>query len=327
MKFACIAVLGIDRSELSPAHWARLRASAGRVVDAGADAGALLRTPAQADGLLVDLGRRVDATAMARLPNLRYIGVLGTGFEGVDIHSAAEAGIAVTNVPGYATEAVAEIAIGAVVAQLRGFRPQARGQFDRRGHRPMRHGRELRGRTVGVVGAGRIGARIAHVAKAGFGAKARYWSRKRKPRLDRAGIPFLPLDDILATSEVIFVNLALNAETAGFLNRRRLRSLRRGAVVANFAPMALFETAPLLESLRQQRFSLIMDHAEDLSPRTLAAVRRLPNVEIYPPTSYQTGEARGNREEIFVENVERFARGRPQNRVNRPAPIRSVPDA
>jgi lactate dehydrogenase-like 2-hydroxyacid dehydrogenase len=314
-KFRCTVAVGLEAGGLSPEGWARIRATTRRLVVGDRVRRALRDVLPEADCLLLGLGERADRGTLERSPRLRYIGVLGTGYEGIDVAAAAERGVVVCNVPGYATEAVAEITLAAILGELRhvarSLERARAGDLSGDGL----DGEELHGKVLGVVGMGRIGRRVAEVAVRGFGARVAYWSRSRRPEAGRAVARFMDLDRLLEQSDVVTIHLPLTEATAGLIDARRLSLLKNGAVVVNFSPMGLIELRPLLRHLRARRFTLALDHADDLTASARRALRALPNCRVYPPIAYRTAQARDARESIFVSNVEAFLRRRSRNRV------------
>ena len=311
-RLASVALCGVAEGELGRAASARLRATAARVKRGKPP----LRAPALegVSALLVDIGVPVPAEVIEGAADLRYIGVFGTGFAEVDVAAAARRRIVVTNVPGYATRSVAEFTVAAALSELRRLPAVHAGKT----RDPARlRGRELAGRSLGVVGAGRIGAEVARIAHDGFGARVSYWSRHRKPALERGGIPYRPLDRLLGGSDIVSLHVALNEQTAGLLGARRLARLRAGCLVLNFASAGVVDTGALLKRLRAGDVGYALDHEDELPPGALRLLRRLPLVRLYPPIGYETEEARAARAETFVSNIEAFLEGRPRNVVSR----------
>lgn len=315
MPFRSTVVLGIEESEFSPAQLRRLRATTRKLAVVGEGRSGLDEVLSDADCLLLELGEAADRGLLRRAPRLGYIGVFGTGYESVDVRAAAERGVAVSNVPGYATDAVAEFTFAALLAHLRQV-PQegARAKGGDLAPASMRDS-QLRGRTFGVIGLGRIGRRVAEIAKEGFGAEVRYWSRNRRADAESQGIAYLDVEALLHSSQVVSVNLALNGQTRGILDARRLSLLRADAVVVNLSPMDLFDLDALGAALQGTGFHLIFDDADSLPapvPRRFEASGRCTT---YPPNGYRTAEAQRARVEIFISNIEAFLSGSPRNLV------------
>jgi lactate dehydrogenase-like 2-hydroxyacid dehydrogenase len=314
-KFSATVSLGFERGELSPDGWARIRATTLRLIAGDRNRRTLGEVLPEADCILVGLGEKVNRGMLQQASRLRYIGVLGTGYEGIDTAAAAAKGIVVCNVPDYATEAVAEFTLAAILGEMRHAAPsleRARaGDLSGEGF----EGDELRGKVLGVVGMGRIGRRVAEIALGGFKADVAYWSRSRKPEVERIGARFMHLDNLLKSSHVVTLHLPLNEGTSRLLDARRLGLIRPGAIVVNFSPMGLIEVRPMLRLLRSRAFTLILDHADELSPVVLQNLRALRNCRVYPPIGYRTAQARDARESTFVSNIDAFLRGRPKNQI------------
>ncbi len=150
--------------------------------------------------------------------NLKYIGVLATAFDAIDTKYARSKNITVCNLGGYSTEAVSEFFFAALLEQIRALeqsKQQAR-QEDYSFDKFM--GLELKDKVLGVIGAGKIGKRIAEIGLA-FGAKVSYFSRVNKPEIDKLGAQKKELDEILKTSDFIALTLALNEETKGIISK------------------------------------------------------------------------------------------------------------
>ncbi len=146
----------------------------------------------ETDCLLVKLGAKVTPKIIDNAPNLKYVGMYGTGVGGIDLKYAASKGITVCNIADYATEGVAEFTIGSILEYLRELeraKTQARNNdYSEAGFT----GIEIRNKTFGIVGLGNIGKRTAEIA-IGFGSKVSYWSKNRKSDSERKGIVYKEL--------------------------------------------------------------------------------------------------------------------------------------
>ena len=162
----------------------------------------------------------------------------GTGFGRIDAAYAAKKGITVCNIAGYATEGVAEFVFAALLEYLREV-TRAKIQAQTGNYSEASYtGTEIKGKTFGVIGLGRIGGRVAELAK-GFGANVVYWSHKRKTEAEKVGIKYVEVDTLLRTSDIISLHMSFNPETKGFLDAKRIAMIKSGAVVINTAPMEL----------------------------------------------------------------------------------------
>lgn len=261
------------------------------------------------------------AAAIAALPDLQYIGVLATGYNIVDTAAARERGIVVTNVPTYGSHSVAQFTM-ALLLELchhvgrHGDSVRA-GDWQRSAdwsywHTPQV---ELAGKQFGLVGFGRIGRQTA-IAAAGFGMKiAAYDSAPGEPP---AGMDFqwMPLDQLIASSDVVSLHCPLFPETKGLINRDRLASMKRTAFLLNTSRGPLIVEQDLADALNG---GVIAGAGIDVVPQE-PPVNGSPlfaakNCIVTPHIAWATLEARGRLMDIAVNNVRAFLDGRPVNRV------------
>lgn len=191
----------------------------------------------------------MDETLLARSTALRTIVFLGTGASTyIDLAAAERLGIKVRTVRGYGDRTIAEHAFALIMAGARGLARMDREI--RRGEWIAPVGVELAGKRLGVIGTGGIGRELIRMAAA-FGMEVVAWNRSGVP----AGLPCkeIALDDLLETSHVVSLHLALNDATRGFLDRTKLEKLRPDAILVNVARGALLDEAALVDLLRQGR--------------------------------------------------------------------------
>lgn len=315
MKFKKILLINYSGKELEPPHWDRLDKLCKELAFVSADDPDLARHFQEADCLLLQDTVNVGKDILDQMPELKYIGMLSTGYPRVDASYAASKKIAVCNIPGYSTQGVAEFTFGAIIDCIRElYRAQKQtkdGNYLEAGFA----GTEIKGKNFGVIGLGNIGSRNAEIAK-GFGANVRYWSRRRKAQYESAGIQFIPLDELLQTSDFITLNISLTAETHNFLNRERIQSIKKGALVVNTSPMELVDLEALALSLKERNISFILDHSDEMAAEQLAMIKVYSNCILYPAIACTTLEATALKQEIFVANLENFLAGTPTNKVN-----------
>jgi D-3-phosphoglycerate dehydrogenase len=255
-----------------------------RVDIAAPDPAALLARAQDADGLLL-LRTRLDAATLAALPRLRAIAFLSTGVANwVDLEAAAARRIAVRGVRGYGDRSVAEHALALMLSALRGL-----AQTDRalRAGRWIDHGgTELAGRRLAVIGLGGTGRALVGVGAA-LGCDVVGWNRTPS---DAARM--LPLDECLATADIVSLHLALTPATRGLLDRRRVFLLRPGAVLVNTARGALLDEAALVERLRIGDIAAGLDvFAQEPLPADHPLLG-LDNATLTPHLAWNTGAAR-----------------------------------
>ncbi|MBO0712623.1 MAG: 3-phosphoglycerate dehydrogenase [Acetobacteraceae bacterium] len=236
--------------------------------------------------VLVD--RTVMPTAVVRrCTDLRHVIFLGTGAASY-MHPGelAEAGVTVHTIKGYGDVAVAEHTIALMWAAARGIARMDR--VIRTGGWPRTEGREMRGKTIGLIGFGGIGAEVARIAS-GVGMRVLAWNRT--PRAAE-GVVFTDLDTLLAESDVVSVHLLLTDETRGFLDRARLARLRPGAILLNTARGALVDEAGLIAALRSGRIAHAGLDVFDREPLPAGhPLTTLENVTLTAHSAFRTPEA------------------------------------
>ncbi len=273
-----------------------------------------------ADALMLGWGLPVDV--MNAAPNLELIAFVGIGAGNfVDIDAAAARGITVCNTPGYADNTVAEHALAMLLATARNL-----GRLDR----SVREGRwdqsvpglELRGKKLGLVGFGGIGARFAALAR-GIGMTVRAWTRNPSPeRARQHEIEFADLDAILRDSDALSIHTALTPETEGLLDSRALSATKPGVIIINTARGEIIDEDALLTALRSGHVAaagLDVYNQEPLpSDHPLVA---LDNVLLTPHVAFNTPEATQALLDISIDNIVHYYRGDPINVVAAPGII------
>jgi glycerate dehydrogenase len=310
-----LLMLNFNESDLEPKYWQRLKSTSTNVTRLSADSPDLDAHLATADGLLLKLGMGADKAMIDSAPNLRYIGMLGTGYGRIDTGYATTKGIVVCNVADYSTDGVAEFTFGCLLDHLRELgraRMQAHaGDYSEASFT----GSEIHGKTFGVIGLGHIGRRVTEIASAGFGARTIYWSRSPK-QINNDSASYVDLPTLLSTADIISLHLEYNPETEGVIDEAALAAIKPGAVVINTAPMELIDIAALAKRLAQNDMIFILDHSDEMSGEDLTLLGAHSNCIVYPPIAYTTIEATAAKQEIFVANIESFLAGSPTNQVN-----------
>ncbi len=313
MKLQKLLCLGFSGSELEDNHWQELDSLTEQRVLVASEAE--LGSNTDADGLLVKLGAKVGKDLIDKLPNLKYIGMLGTGYGGIDTAYAATKDITVTNIADYATEGVSEFTFGILIEWCRGVSRALGLAWDGTYEDDNHPGMEIKGKKFGVVGLGNIGKRTAELAQA-FGCDVSYWSRTRKPDAEANGIKYQELDDLLAGSDIITLNLALNSETEGIINGDRLQKIKKDAIFINVSPMELIDFDSLVTRLKQEDIVFMLDHSDEMTEERLTALKTIARCKIYPAIAYLTKEAGQLKKRIYVDNLKGYLNGKPTNKVN-----------
>jgi len=262
----------------------------------------------------------VRAETIAALPELKYIGVLATGFDVVDIEAARTRGIAVTNVPGYSTNSVAELVFALLLELAR--RAGYHGATVREGrwsHCPDFSymdfpGIELNGLTVGIVGYGRIGAAVARIAN-GFGMKVLAHSRTQRP--DEGGVAFVDLDTLLATSDVVSLHCPLTPQTRGLMDASRLSRMKQNAFLINTGRGPLVNEPDLADALNSGRIAGAgLDVLGTEPPAADNVLISAKNCLITPHIAWGSRAARERLMAGVVGNLRVYLAGESQNRVD-----------
>ena len=252
-----------------------------------------------APGALADLVRghegiitgltKIDANLMAAAPELRVVVFLGVGASTyVDIEAAARHGVGVENVAGYGGRTIAEHAFALMLTAARNVATMDRRM--RAGNwTPKLGGPELAGRTLGILGLGDVGCRMAAMGDA-FGMEVVAWNRSGVPD----GVPAraLEIDEVIAASDVLSLHLAVTPETECLLDRRRVGLLRRDAILVNTARAALVDGRALIEALRARRIAHAALDVYDEEPLPAGhALLEIENVTLTLHTAWISPEA------------------------------------
>lgn len=260
----------------------------------------------------------ITATDIAAAPHLRYIGVLATGYNIIDLAAAAQAGVIVSNVPAYSTDSVAQMAF-ALLLELTNHvalhdasvRDGEWGRCESFTYR-LRSLAELAGKTMGIIGFGAIGSRIAEIARA-FGMNVLTNSeRQLPPYAERVG-----LDELLRRSDVVSLNTALTPERYHLINAQTLSIMKPTALLINTARGGLVDADALADALRAGRIAGAgLDVLEEEPPRQGSPLIGCPNCVITPHIAWQSNEAIARLLRQSEDNLRAFAQGSPINVVS-----------
>lgn len=299
-------------------HIARLRQRATVTVhcEPAPDHDALVARLRGAQAIIANRERsRLTATLFDALPELALIAQTGTGLAHVDVPAATERGIVISTTPGGSTAAVVEATFALVFAVLRHVPFLDRGV--RAGAWPYRLGRNLQGRTFGVVGLGRIGADVARIAHA-FGARVLAWSPHLTPeRAAAVHAAFCAeLDDLLRASDIVSIHVRLSERSRGLLDRRRLALLRDGAVLINTARGAIVDEAALVDELRAGRLWAGLDVYEQEPLPPGHPLTQTEQAVLLPHAGWVTAETYEQFIGGSVDNILAYLDGRPTNVAN-----------
>jgi len=264
----------------------------------------------------------LTAETISRLPQLKYIGVMATGFNVVDIQAARAAGIHVTNVPGYGSASVAQMTF-ALLLELcsqvgRHHEAVQRGEWTNGPDFALTVAplTELQGKRFGIVGMGDIGQAVARIALA-FGMEVAAASRTRKA-LDGVGGPvrWLELPELLATADVVSLHCPLTPDTQRLIRRDTLAGLKPTAFLLNTSRGGLVDEQDLADALNEGRIAGCgLDVLSSEPPSASNPLLHARNCIITPHNAWATKEARSRLLATAIANVEAFAAGQPTNLV------------
>lgn len=315
MKLSQITLLNFNGKELDYKHWQKIDQLCAQMLRI--DDSELLNATdkSSVEILLVKLGTKIDQTTMNYFPNLKYIGMFGTGYGGIDTSYASKKNITVTNIADYATAGVAEFTFAILLEQMRNI-SEARARARAGNYSDDFLGTEIKGKKIGVIGLGNIGRHIAKIARA-YGAEVSYWSRNRKPTAEANGIKYCKLKDLLATSDVVTLNLEFNPETQGIIDEKLISIIKPGAIFINPSPMELISFDALNQRLSRNDITFIFDHTDELTNKQIKILEAHSNCIMYPPIAYLTHEASQQKKQIYVDNLLNFLKGTPTNLVSK----------
>ena len=261
---------------------------------------------------------RLKEEELRQLPRLKYIGELATGYNNIDIEYAHRHGIVVSNIPSYSTESVVQMTfahIFNITNQVSHYASEVRaGRWSRNPDfcywdTPLR---ELAGRTLGIVGLGHIGMRVAQVAHC-LGMDVFALTSKEKDQLP-VGVQKTTLEGLLGVSDILTLHCPLSPDTYHLINEERLAMMHEGSVLINTSRGALVDEKAVADALASGH--LLAYGADVMSkepPRADNPLLSQARAYLTPHIAWATFEARQRLMEIAVENVKAFVEGHPQN--------------
>lgn len=268
--------------------------------------------------LLITNKTVLDATTIASLPKLKYIGVLATGYNVVDVEEAHKSGIVVTNIPSYSTMSVAQRVFALLLAVT--DRTEHYALENRKGawarskdfcwwDTPLT---ELAGKKFGIVGMGNIGKAVSRIALA-FGMEVVAYSSKEASQLP-AGVAKVSLEELFEECDVISLHCPLTPSTNGMINKDSIARMKKGVILINTGRGPLVNEKDVAEELEKGKIGAFC--ADVLSTEPPSADNPLltaPNSYVTPHIAWATKEARVRLMNIAVENVKAFLEGAAQN--------------
>ena len=255
--------------------------------------------------------------AFIHTTNLKMISVWQTGYDHIDLDSATENGVIVSNVPGYAFDAVAELVFAFSLNLFRKVhvadKKIRKGMFDWRDY----VGNQLMGKTIGVIGTGNIGIRVIQIAH-GFNMNVLSTTNHPNPEKEkRLGIKFVDLDILLSESDIVTLHVPLTPTTERMIGKTELEKMKSTSVLINTSRGKIIDENALIRALRKGNImGAGLDVFEEEPLTQDNPLIQLDNVVLTPHIAFLSQESLEECTYVCVENVERFVEGEPQNIVN-----------
>lgn len=264
---------------------------------------------------------KITREIIESLPKLKYIGVLSTGFDNIDLKACSKNGIVVTNVPSYGTEAVAQFAL-ALLLEI----------TSRVGHhdREVKNGRwkkvgfwyfgdypliELTGKTIGIMGLGKIGIAAAKIYKA-MGMKVLAYNRSESDE-GRKIVKYVNLDDIYEKSDIIDLHLPLTKDTENIINEKSISKMKDGVIIINTARGGLIDEKALLSGIDSEKvFAAGLDVNKTEPINDDNPLLAYENIILTPHMGWGPVETRKRLVDIAISNILSFEKGESKNKVN-----------
>lgn len=271
---------------------------------------------------LIEQAKDADAMILANMPmptgviracpRLKFIDVAFTGVDHVGLDAARERGIAVSNASGYSNEAVAELVLGMVLSMARNLR-QVENRCRDGGTKDGLVGWELKGKTVGIIGLGKIGSRTAQLFHT-FGCQVLAQSRTRHDDAPDY-IHQVSQEELLRQSDVVVLHCPLNDSTRGLINKEKLAMMKPTALLVNVARGPVVDETALAAALKEGTIAGacldVFDKEPPLDQKT--AILRAPNTLLTPHVAFATRESMSLRAEIVFENLANWMEDRQSN--------------
>ena len=273
------------------------------------------------DAVLTLLTDQVDAKVFDACPSAKIFANYAIGFNNIDLNEAKKRGIYVTNTPGGGADRVAEHAWALILALtcrvVESDEYMRRGKFN--GWNPMIfHGTKLAGKTLGILGTGRIGADVAHRAVNGFGMKLAYYDVKRNEELEKnCGATFCQtVEEVLTVADVVSIHVPLLPTTQHLINAERLAMMKKSAYLINTSRGPVVDENALVSALKNGVIAGAGLDVFEFEPKLAKGLAKLPNVVMTPHIASGTLEARLEMAMLSSTNIIQVMEGGvPQNTV------------
>lgn len=318
MKIVVLDGYALNPGDLS---WESLEALGDVTIYERTEPDQLIEHAHEADVLLVNK-IKFRKTHFEALPNLKYIGVLATGYNVIDLEAADAHGVVVTNIPTYGTEAVAQFVFAHLLEICHHIPLHSKsvkaGKWSTHAdfcywEKPLI---ELYGKTMGIIGGGRIGMKTAEIALA-FGMTVKLYTRTPDSSKQTDRLSFCSLDDLLYDADVISLHLPLTQTTRGIIDAEAFKKMKDGVILINTARGPLIDETALVQALRSGKvYAAGLDVLSKEPPKPDTDLFQFETVNITPHIAWAPKETRARLLNLAVENVRHFILGTPINQVN-----------
>lgn len=312
MKIVLLESLGIADAELERfAKELKKRGHEFLAYEKNTDELVQLERAGDADVIMI-ANMPLSGEVIRNCPSLKFIDVAFTGVDHVDLEAAKERNIAVSNASGYSNESVAELAVCMMLSLLRNVK-QVEERCRKEGTKDGLVGRELKGKTLGIVGLGAIGKRVAQLAKA-FGCEVLAYSRNPKEG-NKSLASYVPLEELLQRSDIVSLHCPLTNETRNLLDKEKIGMMKQNAILINAARGPVVDYTALAEALKNGRIGGAgIDVFEGEPPvNRNHPILQAPNTLVTPHIAFASEESMMLRAEIVFDNLYKWMEGTQQN--------------
>lgn len=273
----------------------------------------LIENVKESDAIISLLTEKFDRKLIDTLKNCKIIANYAVGFNNIDINYAKRKGIIVTNTPKVLTNATAEIAVSLVLACARKIVESdkfMRGDNFIGWEPKLFQGIQLTGKTIGIIGAGRIGQAAAGMLK-GFGCKIIYFNKSKKPKFERElKAKKVSLTKLMRTSDIVSIHVPLNEQTKHLLDKEKLNLLKTSAIIVNTARGEIIDEKYLIKMLKKKRIFAAGFDVYENEPNYNKELLKLGNTVLLPHIGSATYETRNKMAELAAKNVINVLKGK-----------------
>lgn len=244
---------------------------------------------------------------------LEMISVAFTGVDHIDLDSAKEKNVLVSNAAGYSTPAVVELTFGLMIDILRKVVQLDKVTRDG-GTKDGFRQRELHRKTLGILGTGDIGGDVAKVALA-FGMKVIAFNRSEKEELTNLGVEYVTMEDVFKKSDIVTIHLPLNNKTKGIVNEKYINMMKKDSILINAARGPILDNDALAKALNKEKIAGAGIDVFDMEPPIPSdyPLLKAKNTVLTPHIAYASEQAMVRRAKIVFDNIEKFLEDKPQN--------------